>query len=139
MNELMKYFDCIGADVSEETISLQEKEVPQMLCKFYERIKSVDLPYGNIYDIDLAIEISKRAPFFPNWFVFGKDNYFSYWLCFKGNNGDGCYFTCWDHESGLDIDEPAWEDLLSFLKAMEEDSNEYEDEEDDEDEEDNDE
>ncbi|MCI9079097.1 MAG: hypothetical protein HFH68_09290 [Lachnospiraceae bacterium] len=49
------------------------------------------MPYGNIYDIDSAMEISERAPFFPNWFVFGKDNYFSYWLCFKGNHGDGCY------------------------------------------------
>lgn len=122
MDDLMKYFDGIGADVKVKSSSLHREEVPKMLREFYEKIESAALPYGSIYNIDSAIKLSKRSPFFPNWFVFGKDNYFSYWLCYKGDNSDGCYFTSWDHESGLEIDEPVWEDLLSFLKEMEEDS-----------------
>ena len=87
-------------------------------------VGSVDLPYGRIYDLDLAITNSNRAPFSPDWFVFGQDNYFSFWLCYKRNNNCGHYFTYWDHESGLEIEAPIWDDLLSFLKEMDEESKE---------------
>ncbi len=62
----------------------------------------------------------ERILFSPDWFVFGEDHYFCLWLCYKGEDCDGHCFTCWDHESGLEIDEPVWRDLLSFLKEMEE-------------------
>lgn len=123
MHDLLKYFEHIGADFIEQKRELTEKEVPKVMQKFYENIKEVDLPFGRIYDIDLALNNSKKSPFFPNWFVFGQDNYSSFWLCTKSDNNDGCYYTYWDHEAGLEIEEPVWDDLLSFLKEMEEDSN----------------
>ena len=123
MNEIINYFNTVNAEFIEETNLLQGEEVPKALHNFYQAIRSVDLPYGRIYDLDLALRTSKKAPFFPNWFVFGQDNYFCFWLCFKGTDSNGYYFTYWDHESGLEIEEPVWEDLLSFLKAVEEDIN----------------
>lgn len=88
---------------------------------FYNTFQSADLPYGRIYDLDTALRQSEKSPFSPDWFVFGQDNYFSFWLCTKGKADEGLYFTYWDHESGLEIEEPAWEDLLTFLKEVEED------------------
>ena len=122
MEELINYFKNIEAEFILETDILQEKEIPQVMQNFYEKIKSVDLPFGRIYNLELALRNSKKNPFYPNWFVFGQDNYFNFWLCSKKENKNGCYYTYWDHESGLDIEEPVWEDLLSFLKEMEEDS-----------------
>lgn len=122
MDQIFRYFSEVNAVVNAPKALLNEKEIPQVLHEFYEQIGSVDLPYGRIYDIDLALANSKRMPFYPNWFVFGQDNYTSFWICTKKDNVDGCYFTYWDHDSGLDIEEPVWEDLLSFLKEMEEDS-----------------
>ncbi len=122
MNELMKYFNDISAEVNKEIASLQGKEFPKVLHKLYETIGSAELPYGRIYKLDLAIKTSKKSPFFPNWFVFGQDNYFSFWVCLKAESEDGYYFTTWDHELGLEIDEPVWEDLLSFLKDIEEEN-----------------
>ncbi len=84
---------------------------------FYNTFQSADLPYGRIYDLDTALRQSGKSPFSPDWFVFGQDNYFSFWLCTKGKADEGLYFTYWDHESGLEIEEPAWEDLLTFLNV----------------------
>lgn len=125
MKELMNYFDEIDANVNKEKTSLEGKDIPEVMHKFYETIGSIDLPYGRIYDVDLAIRKSQRAPFAPDWFVFGQDNYSSFWLCYKGDNDYGCYFIYWDHESGLEIEEPIWEDLLLFLKEVEENSDEW--------------
>ena len=63
MNELMKYFNEIRAKISVEKSSLQDKEIPKVLHEFYETIGSVDLPYGRIYNLELAMKNSMRAPF----------------------------------------------------------------------------
>ena len=122
MEELRKYFDEINAETGEPTGSLQGKEIPDALREFYETFGSVELPYGRIYDLEQAVKNAERIPFFPDWFVFGEDHYFCLWICYKGDDCDGRCFTCWDHESGLEIDEPVWRDLLSFLKEMEEEN-----------------
>ena len=80
----------------------------------------MNLPFGEIYPIEIAIKQSERNPFKPNWFVFGKDKYFSFWLCSYSANEEGLSFTYWDHESGNEIDEAVWSDVISFLKEMEE-------------------
>lgn len=40
MEELINYFKTIEAEFIEETDILQEKEIPQVTQKFYEKIKS---------------------------------------------------------------------------------------------------
>lgn len=122
MKELMEYLNGIGAQVKPAAGSSKGKDCPEALRALYDVIGSAELPFGTIYDLDTAIKVSERAPFFPDWFVFGEDHYFSYWLCYKGENEEGFYFTYWDHESGLDIGPPVWEDLLTFLQEAEEDS-----------------
>lgn len=122
MKELMEYLNDIGAQVKEAASPPQGKECPEALRELYDVIGSAELPFGTIYDLDTAIKVSERAPFFPDWFVFGQDPYSSYWLCYKGENEEGLSFTYWDHASGLGIEPPVWEDLLSFLKEMEEDN-----------------
>lgn len=124
MNKLMKYFEIINAEVNKDISLVHRAEVPEVMYDFYKTFGSVNLPYGTIYNLDSALMYSQRAPFYPNWFVFGHDNYFSFWLCFKGQDSNGYYFTCWDHEAGVEIDEPVCKDLLEFLKEMEEDSKE---------------
>lgn len=124
MNELMKYFNDINAQFNINDHEWEEeKEIPKVMHDFYKTFNSVDLPYGRIYGLELALKNSKKTPFFPDWFVFGQDNYSCFWLCFKGKDNNDLYFTYWDHESGLDIEEPVWGDLLTFLKEVEEDSN----------------
>ncbi len=122
MDKLTSYFEELNAEFIKEVSSVKNTEVPEAMRDFYESFKSAIMPYGIIYDLELALNNSKRAPFFPDWFVFGQDNYSCFWLCWKGESDDGCYFTYWDHESGRGIEEPVWEDLLSFLKEVEEDA-----------------
>lgn len=124
MDELINYFRELNAEFIEEESLVEDVEVPEIMCKFYEKIKYVNLPYGRIYNLETALDNSKRLPFSPEWFVFGQDNYYSYWICFKRKTITGCYFTYWDHESGCSMEEPVWKDLLSFLKEVEEDANE---------------
>lgn len=124
MDKLINYFKEINAEFIEKSSSVENKDVPEAMKFFYEKFKSVTLPYGIIYDLETALKESAIPPFLPNWFVFGQDNYFSFWLCYKGDNlYDDCYFTYWDHDSGCEIEEPIWKDLLSFLKEVEEDAN----------------
>ncbi len=122
MNRFMKYLNEIGAQyVMNDRTTAESEKIPEPLRGFYNTFQSADLPYGRIYDLDTALRQSGKSPFSPDWFVFGQDNYFSFWLCTKGKADEGLYFTYWDHESGLEIEEPAWEDLLTFLKEVEED------------------
>lgn len=127
MDQLIKYFEEINAQyaMNDQTV-VKENEIPEAMRAFYKSFQRVELPYGRIYDLDTALRQSRKAPFSPDWFVFGQDNYFCFWLCLKGKADDGLSFTYWDHESGLDIEEPVWEDLLSFLTEMEEESEDYE-------------
>lgn len=119
MKKVNEYLKKVKANISKQDAVIIDNKIPQVLRKFYTEVKSVELEFGNIWDYETAFEISKAEPFYPDWFVFGKDNYFSFWICSKVDYGNGCYFTYWDHESGLQIEEPVWEDLLSFLQSME--------------------
>lgn len=123
MKKLNDYLRKVNANIIKQKGIIDEEKIPEVLQKFYSNIKSVELEYGNIWNYNKALEISKAEPFYPNWFVFGKDNYFNFWLCSKINYENNCYFTYWDHESGLEIEEPIWKDLLSFLQAMEKEYN----------------
>lgn len=122
MEELIKYLESIGAEINKGNSDMTG-EIPLVMREFYEKIRNVELPFGRIYDVELAIKKSEQQPFNPDWFVFGQDNYYNFWLCSKNQSEDGCYFTYWDHESGMEIEEPAWEDLLSFIKEVEDDIN----------------
>ena len=121
MEEIIQYLESIGAGINKGNSELSE-EIPFIMREFYEKIKNAELPYGRIFDIEEAIKKSERKPFDPDWFIFGQDNYYNFWLCSKKKNENGRYFTYWDHSSGLEIEEPIWEDLLSFLKEIEEET-----------------
>jgi len=56
---------------------------------------------------------------------FGKDRYFSFWLCSFTEDEEGLSFTYWDHESGNEIDGAVWSYIISFLKEMEEEYESY--------------
>lgn len=123
MNRLVKYFDEVNAQyVIHNQTALKNEEIPAAMREFYQTFECVDLPYGRIYDVDTACRQSQRAPFSPDWFVFGQDNYFCFWLCRRGETDDGLYFTYWDHESGTGIEEPVWADLFSFLREVQEEN-----------------
>lgn len=57
--------------------------------------------------------------FKPNWFVFGQDKYFSFWICLYAPDLEGLSFTSWDHNLESEIDEPVYKDRVSFLKDEE--------------------
>ena len=99
MKEIVRYLKEIEAEIMERDSEVDVAEVPEILQDFYRKIESVDLPFGRIYELEFALNNSKRMPFYPEWFVFGQDNYSSFWLCYRGKSEDGCYFTYWDHES----------------------------------------
>ncbi len=96
------------------------KEIPDTLHDLYENVLEADLPFGHIFTVETALEQSKNKPFNPDWFVFGRDNYFSFWLCSYSPDKEGLSFTYWDHESGNEIDGAVWSDLESFLQDLEE-------------------
>ena len=85
--------------------------VPTPLQPLYSHSDGLTLPFANIHkiaDCDLTT--------FPNWFCFGSDNYFSYFLCHQTNTPS---LTTWDHEAGHDI-EAVFDTIVDWLK------NEYE-------------
>lgn len=81
MNELIKYLKHIEADFEYETETLEDKTIPIGMREFYATIKKADLPYGRIFSKEEAKIKSQKIPFEPMWFVFGQDNYSSFWLC----------------------------------------------------------
>lgn len=101
------------------------KSVPKALHSLYNEMSKAILPYGEIFSIEEALEQSKRNPFKPKWFVFGKDRYFTFWLCSYEEDAEGLSFTYWDHESGNEIEEAVWKDVISFLQEIEEENREF--------------
>lgn len=101
----------------------QLKIVPKSLHDFYKIVSQAEFPFGRIFSIDRALKESERLPFKPKWFVFGRDNYFSFWLCSYNKDLEGLSFTYWDHTSESVIDGAIGEDILSFLKYVEEEYN----------------
>lgn len=103
--------------------------IPIQLEEFYKNYAEMQFPFGQIYSIEKAIEVSKSTPFESGeWFCFGQDNYFSFWLCKKGMKNNEMAFSIWDHECEDDIDEACFKNLCEFLEYL---SDEYEDSEDD--------
>ena len=51
-------------------------------------------------------------------FVFGHDNYTSFWICTFEPDSEGLSFASWDHDIE-EIDEPIDADIVSFFKDIE--------------------
>lgn len=119
INGLKKKYE--GVKVVECNPNMQDlKGVPDILHDLYENVLEVELPFGHIFSVDIALQRSKNKPFSPDWFVFGQDHYFSFWLCSYSPDTEGLSFTYWDHESGNEIEGAVWPDLESFLQELEE-------------------
>lgn len=106
--------------IQSDTEYIDLEIIPIALKDFYKDILEAELPFGRIFKPSIAWEQSKNNPFSPDWFVFGQDNYFSFWLCSYSPDEEGLSFTYWDHESGNEIDGAVWPDLQSFLQDLEE-------------------
>ena len=119
-NELIKKYDCNVTFCVDKISDKQLEKVPFIMHDFYKVISKAELPFGIIFPLDMALEASEKEPFTHNWFVFGQDNYFSFWLCSYSPDSEGLSFTAWDHEGGSEIGEAADEDIISFLKYEEE-------------------
>jgi len=119
INNLKKKYDMVKI-VECNSRKQNLKGIPDRLHDLYKTALEVELPFGRIFTVDRALKQSKNKPFSPNWFVFGQDNYFSFWLCSYSPDKEGLSFTYWDHESGNDIDGAVWPDLESFLQDLEE-------------------
>ena len=92
--------------------------------KKYRSRCGADFPFGHIFPPEEALNdpVSKQA-FGDEWFQFGCDEYFTFWLCRFEPDGEGMWFDAWDHDSETDP-EPAFADLRSFLEFL---AKEYED------------
>ena len=91
--------------------------VPEPIKDVYMYSNGLELPFGQIFNLSRASVESTRKPFNSKWYVFGKDNYFTFWLCALKPDNEGLWITSWDHESGLAIDdELVWKDLVEFLE-----------------------
>lgn len=126
--ELEKKYHCNITYCFSEISDKQLKKVPVVLHDFYRTIAKAELPFGQIFTVEQAIKESENTPFPPNWFVFGQDNYFSFWLCRYNSDLDGLSFTSWDHESGntIEIEEATDKDIISFLEYEQEEYQEQE-------------
>lgn len=100
------------------------EKIPEPLREFYMLCGGADFPFGHIFPPEEALNdpLSKQA-FGDEWFQFGCDEYFTFWLCRFEPDGEGMWFDAWDHDSETDP-EPAFADLRSFLEFL---AKEYED------------
>lgn len=119
VNQLEKYY----YDGVSYSNSKNEKEIlnqiPKQLEEFYSQYGDMSFPYGKIYSIEKALEMSNRLPFTEDdWFCFGQDYYYSYWLCKRGVSMDDFAFTVWDHEMESYIEEPSFRSLKEVLDFL---------------------
>lgn len=100
--------------------------IPAPLKEFYSVYESVEFPFGRIDPVEIAKRRSDtEGPFCSGqWFCFGADTYFSFWLCSYRADGEGLWITPWDHEVDEDI-ECVYGDIVEFLQDMEEEYAEY--------------
>lgn len=99
------------------------KQIPKILNSLYKLTSEAKLPFGEIFTIESALKHSKESPFVPEWFAFGHDYYFSFWLCKYEPDGKGLSFTSWDHECP-EIGRAVFSDIVSFLKDAEKEEEE---------------
>lgn len=121
LKELKEHYNCNIKLGITKISDKQLQKVPKVMHDFYKTVLEAELPFGKIFSLERALKESERPPFKQEWFVFGKDNYFSFWLCSYQSDSNGLSFTSWDHESGSEIGEAAAEDIILFLKEIEED------------------
>ncbi len=134
MNEIELYFkklkniyNCDIKFCDNKIFKCDLNKIPKAIQDLYKIISTAELPFGRIFSVDEALKKSKLFPFNPNWFVFGQDKYFSFWVCLYNPDLDGLSFTSWDHEFESEIDEPVYEDIISFLKDEEQEYKSLED------------
>ena len=109
------YYDGISYSNSRNERELLN-QVPKQLEEFYSQYDDMVFPYGRIYSIEKALEMSNRLPFKKdNWFCFGQDNYSVFWLCKKGVGINEFAFTMWDHEVESNIEEASFRSLKEVL------------------------
>ncbi len=96
------------------------EEVPQPLKELYSIYDRIEFPFGRIDSLEVAVKYSNTAEPFKseNWFCFGFDGYFSFWLCSYNADSDGLWITSWDHETDTEI-ECVYTNLVEFLQDME--------------------
>lgn len=105
-----------GVLVKENSKSNIPDFVPSQLVELYKHFDSLELPFGEIFSVENAQEMSGQEPFKSNgWFCFGKDNYFSYLLCKKDINENEDCFSTWDYETDFNEVEPCFSDLNELL------------------------
>lgn len=94
-------------------------QLPVQLEELYKKYNGMVFPFGTIYPIEKAMEMSSRSPFVEEkWFCFGHDCFFSFWLCKKEIEEEDFAFAIWDHEMQPVIEEPAFkrlEEVLDYL------------------------
>lgn len=129
MEDIKSYFESLvcnhGSSVSISTPEIKHSEagtIPDALIELYGFLSKASLPFGEIFSVEEALKQSERSPFAPDWFVFGKDRYFSFWLCLYNPDDEGLNFTSWDHDSGNEIDGAVWGDVISFFRDMEQEN-----------------
>ncbi len=113
-----------GEGVVVKTNADDHKELdgfPAPLKEFYSVYESVEFPFGRIDPAEIAKKRSDtEEPFCSGqWFCFGADRYFSFWLCSYHADGEGLWITSWDHEVDEEI-ECVYQDLVEFLQDEEE-------------------
>lgn len=96
------------------------KNIPKVLWEFYAYSNGIQLPFGIIYTKNVALEKSQRSPFLSDWFVFGFDGYFTFWLCRFDPDLESLSITTWDHESGNIIEDAIWKNLEEFIVEIHE-------------------
>lgn len=93
--------------------------MPDELKKIYTEYGGVELPFGEIFDYNTMMKLSKEPPFVGEWLAFGKDKLFCFWVC-KTNCTEGKIYTTWDHEMEKEIGEPVFDNIVDFFYECEE-------------------
>lgn len=133
MSELEKFLQEMKQKYGEEVIvktnadnHIKYGHLPAPLKEFYSVYESAEFPFGRIDPLETAGKRSAaEAPLSGGqWFCFGADRYFSFWLCSYEADGEGLWIMPWDHEAEEEI-ECVYKDLVEFLRDMEEEYAQY--------------
>ncbi|BAL83038.1 hypothetical protein SELR_13300 [Selenomonas ruminantium subsp. lactilytica TAM6421] len=121
-----QYMDELKIEKKDHNI-IFEYPIPDELKRFLKKYEDTELPFGEIFDYGTIKKMSQRPPFNNEWFVFGKDKYFSYWVCKVDATKEEKVYTTWDHEMDECVGEAVCSDLLEFLTSCELDYDDFED------------
>ena len=118
--------DELNIEKKDHTINF-EYIIPEELKRFLKKYEDTGLPFGEIFDYNTIIKMSQYPPFNNEWLVFGRDKYFSYWVCkLNAQKGENVY-TTWDHEMEETVDKATYSSLVEFLSDCEKDYDDFED------------